>query len=707
MALGLLLAATLPLCLTAWGQNIPTSVRREPSPVSSQPAIALDRAANMLTGPWKFAAGDSPRVNGSLVWAQPGFDDSHWAAMDLKPPAGSVDPNLNIRGYVPGWGAKGYPHLTRFAWYRLRLQVANAGNSLSLNMPADFDDAYQLYINGKLVGEYGNFGPGGVSVRFSLPQTFTVPGLDPSGDLVIAIRFYMNPSTAVGSSAAGGMHQPPVVALPMIAQLLYQSLSNAVLRTEIADLILLFLYLLAAPLALWAWIENRQERVWLWLLLVLMQQIASTSVLAACVLMGRPLWNYNFFYQVLFAPLGRPLWILFWWEWFGLRRLRWIPLAAWLLTLGRMLCNFAADSPSFGMSFLHQSWLAHFDTATGWFLGAQGVLLIVILVNAFRREVTDALLAGLPLSLLVLTNYPFPEIFRHFGVPYVFYPNGIQVDDAHIVQVLLIVAVGALALRHFLRTRVQAEIARHSLAQDLEQAQQLQQRVLVPETVPSPYFSLESEYRPAQTVGGDFFQMVAGADGSLLVVIGDVSGKGISAAMLVAVLIGTLCTEAQESFDPVTMLTTLNGRLVGRSMGYLATCLAAELRPDGTMRIANAGHLSPYLNGDEAGLDGALPLGSAPIIEPSVKTFQLEPGDVLTFITDGVVEAMNAERELFGFDRARSISRQPAVAIARQAAEFGQCDDITVLRIEFVGAAKETLAAATVQPASPPRVTGR
>jgi len=188
--------------------------------------------------------------------------------------------------------------------------------------------------------------------------------------------------------------------------------------------------------------------------------------------------------------------------------------------------------------------------------------------------------------------------------------------------------------------------------------------------------------------------MVAGADGSLLVVIGDVSGKGISAAMLVAVLVGTLCTQAQESFDPVTMLTTLNGRLVGRSMGYLATCLAAELRPDGTLRVANAGHLSPYLNGEEICLDGALPLGSAPIIEPSVKTFHIAPGDVLTFITDGVVEAMNPKRELFGFDRARSISCQPAAAIAGQAADFGQCDDITVLRIEFVGAPRATLTAA-------------
>jgi serine phosphatase RsbU (regulator of sigma subunit) len=137
------------------------------------------------------------------------------------------------------------------------------------------------------------------------------------------------------------------------------------------------------------------------------------------------------------------------------------------------------------------------------------------------------------------------------------------------------------------------------------------------------------------------------------------------------------------------MLTMLNQRLIGRSGGHLATCLAAELRPDGEMRIANAGHLPPYLNGQEIDLEGSLPLGAADVIDPPSRFLTLQPGDRLTFLTDGVVEAMNAHNELFGFERARSISNQPAVAIAQQAQAYGQRDDITVLRIEFIGAASE------------------
>jgi serine phosphatase RsbU (regulator of sigma subunit) len=133
----------------------------------------------------------------------------------------------------------------------------------------------------------------------------------------------------------------------------------------------------------------------------------------------------------------------------------------------------------------------------------------------------------------------------------------------------------------------------------------------------------------------------------------------------------------------------LNQRLIGRSGGHLATCLAAELQPDGSMRIANAGHLPPYLNGLELELEGSLPLGAANVIDSSSRILSLEPGDRLTFLTDGVVEAMNSANELFGFDRARTISNLPAATIARRAQAFGQNDDITVLSVEFTGAPSE------------------
>ena len=130
----------------------------------------------------------------------------------------------------------------------------------------------------------------------------------------------------------------------------------------------------------------------------------------------------------------------------------------------------------------------------------------------------------------------------------------------------------------------------------------------------------------------------------------------------------------------------MNGRVMGRSGGHFATCLAAEIDPDGTMRIANAGHLQPYLNGEEMELDGALPLGLTPEAEYAVQTVKLSSGDRLTFMTDGVVEAQNEAKELFGFERAKEVSLQGAASIAALVKGFGQEDDITVVGVAFAAA---------------------
>ena len=153
--------------------------------------------------------------------------------------------------------------------------------------------------------------------------------------------------------------------------------------------------------------------------------------------------------------------------------------------------------------------------------------------------------------------------------------------------------------------------------------------------------------------------------------------------MLVAVLIGAIRSQAEHSSDPSEMLAMLNRRMLGRAGGHFATCLAAEISPSGLMRIANAGHISPYRNGEDLDLEGSLPLGIADDVAYPTQTFQLSPGDRLTFLTDGVPEATNPARELYGFDRTRDISNQPAAAIMDQVLTFGQEDDITILGIQF------------------------
>ena len=648
--------------------------------------IILGDSAATLPGPWQFAPGDSPWQNGVPVWAQPGFDDAAWANVDLAPKAGSVDPAYGTPGFVPGWTARGYPNLVRYAWYRLRVRVPDASQPLWLKMPNDFDDAYQVYADGRFVGQFGRFAPDDVTLYGARSFSFPLPAPGPAGEIQLAIRFYMSSGTPYQSPDAGGMHQPPVIGLASAVRLLQQSDDDANEHYYVGSVLDALLFLLVMPLPLWAWFKDRKERTYLWLFLV----FAFPCLRIVLLLIGNlasvlALGPNTILLDVLLSPLTLPLWAMFWWDWFGLRAKRWIPRAAWLITAVEMLALLCLRLPTSEINIVPRSWLPGINNLSGVCLFALGVLLLVILIEGFRRDRTEALMAALPMALIEFGSFN-SYLLHTFGIASTFFILGLGFTVNQIANILMVLVIGALVMRRFLRVQASEARSRQVVALDIEQAQQLQQRVLVPEVLHSPSFSVETEYRPAQTVGGDFFQTLSKPDGSLLVVVGDVSGKGMSAAMLVAVLVGAVRTRADESFDPVAMLTMLNQRLIGRSGGHLATCLVAELRPDGSMHIANAGHLPPYLNGQEMDLAGSLPLGAANVIDPSSRIITLQPGDHLTFLTDGVVEAMNSQNELFGFDRARTISNQSAAAIVQQARAFGQHDDITVLSIAFSGA---------------------
>jgi serine phosphatase RsbU (regulator of sigma subunit) len=99
--------------------------------------------------------------------------------------------------------------------------------------------------------------------------------------------------------------------------------------------------------------------------------------------------------------------------------------------------------------------------------------------------------------------------------------------------------------------------------------------------------------------------------------------------------------------------------------------------------ISNAGQLPPYRNGQEVEIPVGLPLGVDASAEYTELSLQLAPGDKLTFLSDGVVEARNAVGELFGFERTRQLSSRAAQQIADAAVQFGQQDDITVLTLSL------------------------
>jgi serine phosphatase RsbU (regulator of sigma subunit) len=220
--------------------------------------------------------------------------------------------------------------------------------------------------------------------------------------------------------------------------------------------------------------------------------------------------------------------------------------------------------------------------------------------------------------------------------------------------------------------------ARDELRVEFEAARDVQERLVAP-AVDLPGFKIQSVYLPSRQVGGDFFRVVPEPDGSVLVVMGDVSGKGLRAAMTVSAIIGALRT--MPVLPPARILAALNRGLVGQSQSGFVTCCVARIGQDGAVTIANAGHLAPYLNGAELEVPSGLPLGIEPF-EYEERQVQISAGQTLTFVPDGVVEARNVAGELFGFERTRAISNHTAEEIARRAQHFGQDDDITVLTLQ-------------------------
>jgi len=273
--------------------------------------------------------------------------------------------------------------------------------------------------------------------------------------------------------------------------------------------------------------------------------------------------------------------------------------------------------------------------------------------------------------------------------------HGNYFDAQNMAVTLLFIAIVYAVFRYA------AEQTRRNsaLEQEFKSAQELQ-RILIPESLPAlKGYAVSSAYRPAHEVGGDFFQVIAQTNGSALIVLGDVSGKGLKAAMTVSLLVGTARTLAEQSSDPAWILTGLNRRLEGRMQNGFATCLVLRLEPSGKCVAANAGHLPPFQNHDEMQLPAALPLGVVSDGSYENVAFTMAVGDRLTLYTDGLVEARNSARELFGFDRLRSLiaTNTDASAASEAAVAFGQDDDITVLTVTRIpaGADSATLTVAT------------
>jgi len=237
---------------------------------------------------------------------------------------------------------------------------------------------------------------------------------------------------------------------------------------------------------------------------------------------------------------------------------------------------------------------------------------------------------------------------------------------------------------------------RAAIAAELHAASTVQQLLLQSASRPTPGFTVDSVYLPASEVGGDFFYVAPAPDGSITAIAGDVSGKGITAAMRVAMILGALRRET--SHDPAQILHALNETLVALNspnpsvpiqaqplpaqLGF-TTAVCVRIALDGHFTLANAGHVNPYQSGRELLTPPALPLGLIPDQHFELITGHLAPGQTLVLLSDGVPEARSASGELYGFDRLAALTLLPAPDIASAAQHFGQEDDITVLSLSL------------------------
>jgi len=201
---------------------------------------------------------------------------------------------------------------------------------------------------------------------------------------------------------------------------------------------------------------------------------------------------------------------------------------------------------------------------------------------------------------------------------------------------------------------VQAEEAARRAQQEMGIAAQIQQQlmsVIVPEV---PYAKVNAASYPCKDIGGDFFDLVH-TDWGLSLIVADVSGKGVPAAVVASILQGMLYTHLEENASLPEMIGTVNRFLFEKIGGQrYATLVIARLFADGELELINCGHVPPVLiSGNAVTIleDGNVPVGLIPRVKYTSSKLQLKPGDRLVVVTDGVTEAEDERGNMFGSDR--------------------------------------------------------
>jgi Stage II sporulation protein E (SpoIIE) len=647
---GLLVSAMFAYAIFVFAQT----TAGKPGSTEPRRLDASESVTRITLGPdWLFSAGDNP------AYASPAYDDSAWQTI-------SAEKTLASYGI----------HDIPYAWYRIHVHLPPGARHLALAVQL-ISGSYEVYANGVRIGADGRMS-GLREFAHSDLVPYDIPDsvLAADGDLLIAFRFALKQRPGREDTSLTPFSTDSIEISPRDVAL--HDAGDAMAHRNAVQFMICGLNLLVGMVALALYLAMRSQVEYL---------AIAISLLAASLQAAAIIWMHfhgltpalDFLEQAALGVVNVAL-IEF------VRLILHLKQTRWLLALE--IANFLGYMTTTPADLGFMSVAAN---VYGYFIPALAVkaVLLVLLVRGLRGGNRDARVILPAIAIVSLGDVWFalqsakfllhvPLIvpampYMHLGSYGMDFWNMWQV--IYCVTILLFLVLRTIGIAH----------ERARIAGELEAARTVQ-HVLIPDEIPSvPGFVLESVYRPAGEVGGDFFQIVPIKNGGVLVVIGDVSGKGMPAAMTVSLLVGTFRTLAHYTQRPGEILAAMNTRMLSRSRGGFTTCLVLRAEADGEVTIANAGHISPCVAGKELTVENGLPLGLSADATYAESTFHLAPGEQLTLQTDGVIEARDKSGALFGFERATAISAQPAETIAQAAQDFGQDDDITVLTLSYAG----------------------
>jgi hypothetical protein len=675
-----------------------------PAPASPQktPDVVVD--ASNLGSPLMMEKGWRVGITASSAAANPDFDDSTWAVRDAQDVFADVPdedhpggphgngggegdkPDLDHPPSQPSDRSQGRPpdHQRPFAWFRLHVKLAPNHGPLALlvELPVTQNTSMfgstglglDVFANGK---EAVPEGPHADSTEHyqQISRIYNLNVSDSETNLVLVLRTIYVPfgyASYTSFFSNRKLHLGHREDLDHRLELWTTHALFERLPRVINSILLIVLALFL--LALYFTQKGHNEYLWLALHELMLApigfvQLAGSSArldtlwYAATILQLVLISAYLYFeFLVSFLAL-RPRWYI--------KLLRYSsPI---LLGVGPVLLM-VGKSRGVGVALV-----IIYLFSIMWFIGWLLFVFLTLLSATVRRNYeAGLLLIPLVLDLIGIAEPIVTGGMNEFGArtyhsPLTLMAGPIPIHFASIADFAGILAIVIIIFTRFLRVQRDQERASSELAA----ARSVQELMIPQEKIQTPGFEVDSIYNPANEVGGDFFHVQPIEDGGLLVILGDVAGKGLKAAMNVSMLMGALRRISERS--PARILESLNRVLTGSES--FTTCQAAWFRANGEVVLANAGHLPPYLNSQEVFVPGGLPLGVLPEVSYEEVHLYLHPGDRLLLMSDGVVEARHPSGELFGFDRVHNLSGQSAFYIADAAKAFGQEDDITILTI--------------------------